>query len=240
MTDREKNFRVNIGIIFGGLILLVGILLLLDNLHLVEFKQDIWDFWPVVIILIGLSQLFNTASGRFSFFGLFLVALGVLLLLNELGHLDFEIWTLWPVVVIIMGFHIIRHHIQGTGKGRGRHSWMGGSREVDKDFINVSAILGGGEYTFSSKDLKGGKLTAIMGGGELDLRNCAFQSPQIHLDVFVLMGGYEIRVPKDWNVIARVTPLLGGIDNKTVKLNDSKKDLIITGTIFMGGFEIKN
>lgn len=241
MTDKGKRFQINIGIIFGGLILLAGTLLLLDNLNIIRFDHSLWDFWPVIIILIGLSQLINTRTGQFPFFALFLTGLGVLLLLNELGQLNFDVWRLWPLAVIIIGFNIIRHHLRDRTDGDGKPKRLFcGSREVDRDTINISAILGGGEYTFSSKKLKGGKLTAIMGGGDIDLRNCAFESSEIYMDVFILMGGYEIHVPRDWNVIIRATPLLGGVDNKTDKLDDSGKDVIITGTIVMGGLEIKN
>ncbi|OQB05705.1 MAG: hypothetical protein BWY19_00838 [bacterium ADurb.Bin212] len=43
---------------FGLGLVLVGILLLLNNLGII--KGDTWDYiWPAVIILVGLSMLFR-------------------------------------------------------------------------------------------------------------------------------------------------------------------------------------
>lgn len=241
MTQNKKGFNLNIGIILGGFILLAGLFLLLDNLNVIQIKQSIWHFWPVILIFVGLTQIYNSTTGKISFFGVLLTGIGVLLILQKLDILKFEVWSLWPIFIIIIGFNIITHHVYYKGKNEGKGIGLfKGSQNFDKDFISISCILGGGEYTFANNDLKGGKLTAIMGGGELDLRDCSFSASQIHIDLFLMMGGFEIRVPKDWNVITKVTPLLGGIDNKTVRINGSKKDLVITGIIFMGGFEIKN
>lgn len=45
------------------ILILIGVLFLLDSLHLVEFR-DIGRFWPVILIVVGAYMLYNRVSGR--------------------------------------------------------------------------------------------------------------------------------------------------------------------------------
>jgi len=61
------------------------------------------------------------------------------------------------------------------------------------------------------------------------------------IDVFAFWGGIEIRVPEDWSVVTRVTPLLGGVEDQTRASQAAvSKRVEIRGTAIMGGVEIKN
>lgn len=54
-----------------------------------------------------------------------------------------------------------------------------------------------------------------MGGVELDLRQCAATGGESVMDVFAIWGGIVIRVPADWEVVSEVTPLMGGVDDRS-------------------------
>jgi predicted membrane protein len=110
-------------------------------------------------------------------------------------------------------------------------------------------VLGGGDFKYNTRDLKGGKVTAVLGGGTIDLREADIQEGEIFIDAFTLMGGVEIKVPTSWEVNLQGTPLLGGMDNKTSfhaendkesRPGKSHKMLTIKGTAIMGAVEIKN
>jgi hypothetical protein len=59
--------------------------------------------------------------------------------------------------------------------------------------------------------------------------------------VFAMWGGIEIRVPDDWTVVSRVTPVLGGFDDKTrPSPGAGAHRLVIRGFAIMGGIEVKN
>ena len=59
--------------------------------------------------------------------------------------------------------------------------------------------------------------------------------------MFALWGGIEIRVPPDWTVVSKITPILGGVDDKTrPPQGASRHCLVLRGFVVMAGVEIKN
>jgi len=54
------------------------------------------------------------------------------------------------------------------------------------------------------------------------------------------MGGVEIRVPREWSVVVNGSPVLGGIEDKTIPPMMPGKRLVIDGSVIMGGVEITN
>ena len=83
-----------------------------------------------------------------------------------------------------------------------------------------------------------GDLTAIMGGGKIDLRDARIQEKEAVLDVFTLMGGLEIQVPEGWVVEPRFTPILGGYQDRTSRATQGTQRLVINGTAIMGGITV--
>ena len=62
-----------------------------------------------------------------------------------------------------------------------------------------------------------------MGGGKLDLRDAGVADGTLVIDVFAMMGGFEILVPETWNVVVEVTPIMGGCDDKTASLANHRR-----------------
>ncbi len=233
----EHGQVINPKLIIGLAIILIGVLALLANLG---FDTDIgiWDYWPVILILIGLSMILQPAEYRNAFTGFLFVVIGFLFLLDNFDIIDFGFNLIWPVLIILIGIAIVRH---GIGDGRGAL--------LDAEHINLMAILGGGGYNYTSKALRGGRIFAFMGGAKLNLREADILEDSMVIDVFAMMGGVEIRVPVEWQVTMHGIPILGGMDNKTSSLSDegratsqpaSGKRLIIKGIAIMGGVEVKN
>jgi predicted membrane protein len=184
--EEQKKLRLNAKIVIGLIILIFGIMLLLENLD-VDLKFDPLDYWPLILIVIGLSQLLQPRESRRYFGGFILLIIGGLFLANNLiESFHFEIGQLWPLVIVFIGFRILTHGF-----------WRSKKEPIGEDHINLAAILGGGEFNYSNKKLKGGKLTAIMGGCTVDLRDADFIEDVIMLDTFAFWGGIEIRVPQN-------------------------------------------
>lgn len=66
-------------IIWGVLLLFIGGVLLLDNFNVIEFYwRNVWSFWPVFLIILGINILFNrndSQTGSVISLGILIVAL---------------------------------------------------------------------------------------------------------------------------------------------------------------------
>jgi hypothetical protein len=108
--------------------------------------------------------------------------------------------------------------------------------------LNEFALMGGGERVVRSQDFRGGDVTAIMGGFEIDLRGAQIAGESAKLDIFTLWGGVEIRVPEEWAIETQGMPILGAFTNSArgVPGEAPRKKFIVSGVAIMGGVEIKN
>ena len=112
---------------------------------------------------------------------------------------------------------------------------------TEESTINAVAVLGGVDRNCSSQDFTRGQLTAIMGGCEIDLREASIVTSPAVIDIFALWGGVELMVPEDWTVTMKIQPILGGVsDRTTAPRGGSDKNLVLEGTVVMGGLEVKN
>jgi predicted membrane protein len=163
-----------------------------------------------------------------------LLTAGSLMLLDRFDLIDFSIWDLWPIFIIILGISLLRG-------ARGRSSWRSREEPDSDSVVRGMAVLGGFSRKNSSKEFLGGELTAIMGGCELDLRNAAMKETEATIEIFALWGGVVVRIPEDWTVVVKVSPIMGGVEDTSLPPKDGPiKRLSITGFTIMGGAEIKN
>ncbi len=228
--------KVDIKVFFGIAIIAVGIVLFLDNMGF-GLRVNIFDFWPLVLVAIGLSQLVQPQEARQPLSGTIFLFLGLFFLLDNLFYIPYDFGDLWPILLIIIGYSILKNHAWGEHKDGGT-----------SDFINLSFILGGGDHKFTSQSLTGGKITAIMGGGTIDLRQASCEGDTLIIDTFAFWGGIEIIVPFHWTVNIQGSPIMGAIENTTsspagiegIEINLPPKNLVIKGSAIMGGVEVKN
>ena len=230
-----KN-RIDIKVFFGIAIIAVGVILFLDNLGF-DFRVNLFDFWPLILVAIGLNQLVQPHEARQPISGIVFLFLGLYFLLDNFIYIPFDLGDLWPIILIVIGFSILKNH-----------AWGAPDKAASADFINLSFILGGGDHKFTSQTLTGGKVTAIMGGGTIDLRQASCEGDTLILDTFAFWGGIEIIVPFHWQVNIQASPIMGAIENNTsspagiegIEINLPPKSLVIKGSAIMGGVEVKN
>jgi predicted membrane protein len=212
-------------LLLGLTIMAAGILLALDNLGLVDAGVFL-RFWPVVFIFVGTLKL-TAAPGCSRRGGFFWIILGLALLAFNFGFLNWP--RLWAFLFVFVGASIawraIRPPVPRSDPGAG---------------IDMTAVLGGAKTVSNSPDFRGGQVLAVMGGCEIDLRRARIAQGEATLDVFAFWGGIEIRVPEEWEVVNRVNNVLGGSDNKTRLEPGTQQRFIVTGTVIMGGVEVKN
>jgi hypothetical protein len=130
----------------------------------------------------------------------------------------------------------MRSHFSDTGNSNSFNR-----QSIDSsDFLRATAILGGFNRRCPSQQFRGGDVTAIMGGGKVDLREARLRDNAANIDVVALMGGVEILVPPNWIVESRLTPILGGFVDRTRQENQATQRLIINGTAIMGTITVSN
>jgi len=212
-------------------LILVGVLMLLDRFG-GELGFSPWDLWPLFLVIPGLYQLLQPRETRQAASGVILLVVGGFFLLRNLDVFpSFRLeWSdIWPFLILAVGLVVLINALKAPG----------GS--LDRDVVNLSALMGGGKYTYASKALKGGRISAVMGGYEIDLRGCVMEKESITFDVFALMGGIELRVPPEWEVRMQGLPLLGGMEYKGPHPIPEKHTgvLVVRGMAIMGGVEVK-
>jgi len=223
--------RITPHLMFGLLIILVGIVFTLDNLRIAEAETYL-RYWPSGLILIGLAKLWQVRTGFGSPIGgvLFILA-GAWMQLETRGYVGQSFVDLWPLLLVIVGGAIVWQGIRGRQ--------LRGAVSGDAT-INAIAILAGVTRGSNSSSFRGGELTAVMGACEIDLSHAAIHGKAV-IDVFAMWGGIELRVPEDWRVIGRVMPIMGAFEDKTrPPLGTGTHTLIVRGVVLMGGVEVKN
>lgn len=223
-----KNYTLRIAT--GLIIILIGAAFLLNNLNILSFGHLFGIWWPLLVILAGVVILLNDM--RSYLWSLLVIGLGVVFQLNVLEVIDVNPWQLlWPAVIIVVGLSIMKNHAKAVKKNAS-----------DDDIDNTTAVLGGSNKKITSKDFKGGNITALFGGVQLDLTNAVIKK-EATIRITSFCGGAEIIVPKGVIVRNQVSPLLGGVEDSTTGESETKKDapiLNITGDIIFSGVELKN
>ena len=104
------------GLIIGLAVIAVGVLFLLRNVGILYF-DDIGQYWPVILIVIGISKLANTHSASSVTSGLIIGGIGTIFLLRNLGYIYGNIWAyFWPGILIAVGLSILVKHLEGRGQ----------------------------------------------------------------------------------------------------------------------------
>jgi predicted membrane protein len=230
------------GVISGGILATVGLLILLDNMG-IHAVSNIYRFWPVILIFIGVWNLF-CASSRV--FGIVLIILGVLFQLDTLGVAHFSWGELWPLAIIGAGLVVMWSSFQARKVSKVVGALGGHPQSDPRTTLNEVAIFGGIERRITSQDFQGGYVQAVFGGVELDLREANMQQDEVKLEINAVFGGVELRVPDTWQVVSRGQAFFGGFADNTRNYrsenpaNPGKKSLLLTGSAVFGGVEIKN
>ncbi len=230
----------------GILLILVGAGFLMDQFGMVSFGELVSTYWPSILILAGLLGLLDRNSSTFG--NLIVIAIGVIFQLNRLDMIDGDLFRyIFPVILIFIGLNLLiskggkgeyhnYHSDNDKGQGNGGGNWT----VTSEDFMDRTVLMSGVDTINSSQNFKGGKLIAIMGGIEVDLRGAKMAGDHCEIEATAIAGGVDITVPKEWKVEMRGTPILGGYSNRTGIVEDpSAPVLVLKGAAIMGGVEIK-
>ena len=204
-------------------VIAVGTLLLLDTLGVTNGALGTW--WPLFIVAVGVVMLINNLKDYI--WGVGFIGVGILFQLYTLNVLEVNPWKFfWPVVIILVGISLVANRRNAP-------------KDSKEDSDDATAFFSGIDQVNVSKDYKGGEVSAVFGGVKIDMRKAVIKE-QATLNVFVLCGGVELIVPEGVIVKTKAACIMGGIDSKRATLAaDGAPILYITGTVVMGGVEVK-
>lgn len=237
--ERTKSHSSHSHVVIGLLIILVGVVSLLDNFDVIDAWQ-VFRFWPVIFIIFGYFKITGSISTTGRIVGLLFAGLGVLMILDRLYYIDFHFWDWWPLILILIGAGLLLNRT-GWQKKPSADNPSGETIPDPDSVVNLFAFMSGCKRVCSSQDFRGGEITAIMGGCEIDLRQASMKTDTAVMNIFAFWGGATIKIPKDWSVSSQGIPILGGIGDKTQFVSGGvEKHLVIRGVVIMGGAEISN
>lgn len=225
--------------VIGVLLILIGGLFLLQSFEIIPFEISRIVFsWRFFILVIGIIILINSDN---KWLGIVLTAIGTVLILPRIfPDIDIDGKLVAGIIIIALGIEVIFR----SSRSNHQTKWFKTSDAIKKDYIDDVAVFGGGEKVLTSDNFKGGNITAIFGGSEIDLTGCKLAEGDNILNVTAIFGGTTIIVPRDWNVLLNVTPVFGGFSNKIKRepnlVVDQSRTLVIKGIAIFGGGEVKS
>ncbi len=225
------------GILIGGIIVMLGLALLLDNMGIVRF-HDLWRYWPVLLIVWGVSRILSSQHVSGYIWGGSVALIGAFILLDSLDIIVFNFDLIWPLIIIAFGLSMLLRAFD-------RKRYLDGAPPATGESVmSVVSVFSGSKRTLDSQDFRGGEVVAVFGGVRLDLRRAVITAEKAVIDINAVFGGVELRVPENWNVVMKGAGVFGGFDDKTIhpKPDPNVKipELIITGAAVFGGTSVTN
>lgn len=256
MNERNR-FLLNGKTIAGLILIAIGILFAVQSLGWIE-GFEIWEFWPLILIVVGISHIVRPRQPGHRTWGVIEIAFGLFFLLRTLGVFWISFWNVWPFFFVFAGAHLIwqawfSRRSGGPGIGERAHEGAMAGLEATRGLrdetsasrrLEELAVFGGGDRVVRTDDFRGGSVSVIFGGFDIDLREAVMVGESATIDVFVCFGGVDLRVPENWNVIIQATPIFGSSEYKPppggpLGPSADRRTLTITGAVIFGGVEVK-
>jgi len=124
----NEEYRQASRFIGGILLLSLGALFALQNMGVVR-AGSLGDYWPLLLVWMGLSRLVSARPGRSIVPGVVLLLLGVFFQLDRLDLIRARERDLWPVLLVVGGAALIAESLAVKRIPRDAFSASGASRE---------------------------------------------------------------------------------------------------------------
>lgn len=221
---------------FGGLLLMLigGFFLLLEFSDLLSFLKG--NIWAAIAIIAGLCLIFRPFF-RVRRFDKWRSRAERIRNLSESRRCR-----------LFGRYRRLRHRQQGYERRRFAHrcyrdkgaAWRSSVSGAGR--IEYSAVFGGSHEKISVKDFRGGEISCVFGGAELDFSEAQLAEGVHTLEVNSVFGGVVLYIPVDWCVELRQSEVFGHFCDNRPKPPfevDEKRMLILEVTSVFGGGEVK-
>jgi predicted membrane protein len=224
--------KKNKGILWGIILVVVGLLWALNALNVTEIDLFFDGWWTLFIIVPCVVGLFTERDKTGNIIG---ILIGVFLLLCAQNVWSWSLlWELLvPMILVIVGVKMVI----GAIRGNKANEVLKKQKEEGKTPRTACAVFSGGDMAVDGDVFDGAELTAVFGGVKCDLRKAVIDH-DCAIEVSAVFGGIDILVPDHINVRVNSAGLFGGISNKTPARKDVPT-LYISGICLFGGVDIK-
>jgi hypothetical protein len=206
----------------------IGLVFTLDSAGVLG-AGGVGRWWPLLLIGVGVVKVRQPREDGQRAVGMAFLLLGGLFQLTSL-HASGSSFSL---VMVAFGVFLLR---QGVERPRAEAAAVS-----ESPYLEDMALIGYLKRSHHSVDFRGGSVTAVMAGVELDLRKAVLTSGTAYLDVVAFWGGIEIKVPFGWTVDARVVPMMGAFENKVDSPSVAGGPrLVVRGHAIMGAVAIRS
>lgn len=249
---KRKNKLLSHHRFVGLILLLVGGVLLLRQFG---YPLPVWLIsWEMILIAVGL--VIGIRQGFKDFSWLVMILVGVVFLSDDVfPNFKLRQYAV-PIIVLAVGLiFVLTPKRMCGGRERFRRRIKGSDEpytqdnivplQVDADStqeteLDITSIFAGVKKRVLSKQFKGGDITCVFGGAELNLMSADFVSP-IVLDVTMIFGGTKLIIPPNWELRSDITAIFGGVDDKRPQTSNApEKTIILSGTLMFGGIEVNS
>lgn len=242
----KQHYSGSNNLSFGVILLIIGSILLLDRMEIIDFS---WVFsWPFILIGIGLYSIIR--HGLKNEFGIIMFLIGSFFLIRRENFIPDEYYDyLLPGGIILVGLYLVFSRSSKFGfskldteKGVDENIGVSNAKVVESDFIKAEAVFASVQRRLITKDFKGGKISSVFGGADIDLSKAEIKDSAV-LDVEVIFGGLKLIIPPHWEIQADVSNVFSGIEDKRAFPSVDEADrkiLYIKGSVNFGGLEFKS
>jgi hypothetical protein len=209
----------------GLVLIMLGLVLTLDSAGLLR-TEGLGRWWPLLLIGIGLVKAKQPREDGQRAAGVAFLMLGSLFLLTSILAV-----TSWTLLLIASGVFLLWQGIEGSPAA--------GVVVSESPYLSDMALIGYVRRSHLSDSFRGGSVTAVMSGVEIDLRKASLASGSAAIDVVAFWGGIEIKVPAGWAVDGRVVAVMGAFENKVDSpVTAGAPRLVVRGHAIMGAVVI--
>lgn len=223
---------------FGLIVILIGVFLMLRKLHVLPFFH--WhDFWPVILIVIGLLIGIQKRFRNHAWWILMLI--GGAYMVPEFMIMGTSSANLvFPLALIIGGIVIVF-------RSKKKDDCMKDMPVITntESMLNIDVTFGGRKEIITSKEFRGGNVSTTFGGTEINLIQADSTTQPMVLNLSVTFGGVELIVPSHWELQNEIEPTFGSVeDHRAIRTStittEDKKILILKGSCNFASIEIKS
>ncbi|HUC02021.1 MAG TPA: LiaF domain-containing protein [Candidatus Paceibacterota bacterium] len=178
-------------------------------------------FVGIILILIGLSAL--TGISLFNFlFAIILIVIGIRLIVGRSWNGAWD-WH-W------------HHHDDVNDRSYYSHHHATVS---DDDWINEVLVFSPINKSFTSQNLKGGRIVMVFSGGAVDLSRVKTSATEIDIELSSVFSDLKVIVPTDWKVRSAAAAFAGNVDTYRAQGGDGPVTLTIRGQAVFGNIEVR-